>query len=83
VDRLCHVNRWTPDTRPSDAHRSEAEAVNLDFATDPERACFTGVELRHGHFLLRSSDDLDRSADREAELAIRAPLIDGDFNKPV
>jgi hypothetical protein len=57
--------------------------VNLDFATDPERACFTGVELRHRYFLLRSSDDLDQSADREAELAICSPLIDGDFNKPV
>ena len=30
-----------------------------------------------------SRDDLYRHADRETELAVGAPLIDGDFNKPV
>src|SRR6516162_2616104 len=30
-----------------------------------------------------SSDDLDRSADRETEIAVGASLIDGDFREPV
>jgi len=30
-----------------------------------------------------SRDDLDRCADRNAEIAVRAPLIDGDFGKSV
>ena len=32
---------------------------------------------------LHSRDDLDRNADLKTELAIRAPLIDGNFGKPV
>lgn len=32
---------------------------------------------------LHSRDDLDRIANRETELAVRAPLIDGDFDEAV
>jgi hypothetical protein len=32
---------------------------------------------------LRSSDDLDRAADRKAKIAVRAPAIDGDLGKTV
>jgi hypothetical protein len=30
-----------------------------------------------------SSDDLDRNANCKTKLAVSAPLIDGDFNKPI
>src|SRR6266478_7164548 len=32
---------------------------------------------------LRSCDDLDRTADGKTEIAVRPPLIDGKFGKPV
>jgi hypothetical protein len=32
---------------------------------------------------LPSRDDLDRTADRETKIAVRAPLVNGDFGKPV
>jgi hypothetical protein len=32
---------------------------------------------------LHSRDDVDLSTNRETELAVRAPLIDGDLGKPV
>jgi hypothetical protein len=35
-DRFGSVKRRTPDAGASDAHRSEAEAVDLDVATDFE-----------------------------------------------
>jgi hypothetical protein len=32
---------------------------------------------------LRSYDDLDRTADGKTEIAVRPPLVDGEFGKPV
>jgi hypothetical protein len=32
---------------------------------------------------LHSRDDVDLSTDRKTKLPVRAPLIDGDFGKPV
>jgi hypothetical protein len=33
--------------------------------------------------LLHLRDDLDRNANRETKVAVRAPLINGDFGEPV
>ena len=41
----------------------------------------TGLQ-RHGEGA-RLFNDFDRSANRKTELAVSAPLIDGDFGKPV
>jgi hypothetical protein len=47
------------------------------------RFCFLGVINKSCDGPRHSRDDLYRYANRETELVVGAPLIDGDFNKPV
>jgi hypothetical protein len=46
--QLLIACRRTPDAFSGDARRAEAETMDLDVATDLERARFAGVEPSHG-----------------------------------